>query len=165
MACFTANKVRPLPVTQDNTRLAPPSALAPVSTSSSSAPLQNTTTTLSLGPEPIDTLAAGAPTENMDDIQVPQDSQSAMTMPGPTPIDTPAAGALTRNADNIQVPQDSQPAVTMLRPAPIDTPAAAPIRDAHDIQLLKQKRYTRTEKMHPGHGCTVRYVCIPRVAV
>lgn len=59
-----------------------------------------------LAPTTIDTPAA-PPIENMDNNQMSQVSQSAVTMLTPAPIDTPTAPPI-RNADDIQVLRQKQ---------------------------------------------------------
>ena len=66
---------------------------------------------------------------------------------------------LPRAPEQIAVPQDDLLAATMLAPAPENAGPAASTTTINARQKLAEKRYTRTEKMRPGLGCTVRYVC------
>ena len=61
-----------------------------------------------------------------------------------------------RAPEQIAVPQDGLPAATTLLPAPEN---AGPMASTNSLPKLLEKRYARTEKMRPGLGCTIRYVC------
>ena len=61
--------------------------------------------------------------------------------------------------EQIAVPQDGILAVTTLAPAPENAGPAASTTTINTPQKLGERRYARTEKMRPGLGCTVRYVC------
>jgi hypothetical protein len=167
-ARFPVHRIRP--VTQDNIGPATPTQ---ESTASASAPLQNVVQIASGG-----CTTTAPPSQDrpraLEQNAAPQDSLPAATISAPAPENEgPAAGTTTINTPQIassecttMAPQDlpiapeqnAAPAATISAPAPENEGPAAGTTTINTPQMLAEKRYTRTEKMRPGHGCTVRYV-------
>ena len=61
--------------------------------------------------------------------------------------------------EEIAVPQDGLPAVMTLAPALENTDPATSTTSVNVKQKLAERRYARMDKMRPGTGRTVRYVC------